>query len=636
MRKSIVDDKKHFPDFDEVKATALAETLDGIMRDLLEFEEKHTARINKLHRAYETSARNFLHYLALLSHDLFPLRKTLSSLGLSSLGRSESHVLASVLSVLRILNRVLGRSVTFKTPYARQVTYEQGYSLLEAHTESLFGPAPAQRRVRIMVTFSSEAASDYDMVRRLIESGMDCARINCAHDDQSVWKNMCVNIRRAEKETGKQCRILMDLGGPKLRTGPMAPGPQRLKIRPTRGELGELIKPALVWLSDERTAPPSPGAFVIPILDNWHTKPKVNDEIVYTDARDKTRRMVVIEKHKNGCLAKTGSTGYILPSTVLSLYRKGKTLGSKGKIGELPQGESFLLLKPGDTLALSANNKPGSSEKRAPDGTWIAPPMISCTLPEVFVDIKPGERMCLDDGKITGIIESVSKETVLVKIIGAKLQGSKLKSDKGINLPDSDLSVSGLTQKDIKDLEFITKHADIVALSFVRDPTDIIVLHKHLDRLGGSNLGVILKIETRQAVKRLPSLLLSAMASNPIGVMIARGDLAVELGFDNLAEVQDEILLACEAAHVPVVWATQVLENLAKSGMPSRAEISDAAMGVRAECVMLNKGEFIGKAVTMLESILKRMQLRSLDKIDYRKNRAESRLFIEGLADGTE
>jgi pyruvate kinase len=161
-------------------------------------------------------------------------------------------------------------------------------------------------------------------------------------------------------------------------------------------------------------------------------------------------------------------------------------------------------------------------------------------------------------------------------------------------------------------------------------------LHKHLDRLGGSNLGVILKIETRQAVKRLPSLLLSAMASNPIGVMIARGDLAVELGFDNLAEVQDEILLACEAAHVPVVWATQVLENLAKSGMPSRAEISDAAMGVRAECVMLNKGEFIGKAVTMLESILKRMQLRSLDKIDYRKNRAESRLFIEGLADGTE
>ena len=74
-----------------------------------------------------------------------------------------------------------------------------------------------------------------------------------------------------------------------------------------------------------------------------------------------------------------------------------------------------------------------------------------------------------------------------------------------------------------------------------------------------------------------------------------------------------------------MVWATQVLENLAKSGMPSRAEISDAAMGVRAECVMLNKGEFIGKAVTMLESILKRMQLRSLDKIDYRKNRAESR-----------
>ena len=126
------------------------------------------------------------------------------------------------------------------------------------------------------------------------------------------------------------------------------------------------------------------------------------------------------------------------------------------------------------------------------------------------------------------------------------------------------------------------------------------------------------------------------MALHPIGVMIARGDLAVELGFDNLAEAQDEILLTCEAAHVPVIWATQVLENLAKFGMPSRAEISDAAMGVRAECVMLNKGEFIGKAVTMLDGILKRMEQRTLDKIDYRKNRVESRLFIEGLDDEKE
>jgi pyruvate kinase len=90
--------------------------------------------------------------------------------------------------------------------------------------------------------------------------------------------------------------------------------------------------------------------------------------------------------------------------------------------------------------------------------------------------------------------------------------------------------------------------------------------------------------------------------------MIARGDLAVECGFERLAEVQEEILWMCEAAHVPVIWATQVLESLAKEGFPSRAEITDAAMSERAECVMLNKGPHIREAVAVLDDILQRME----------------------------
>jgi pyruvate kinase len=90
--------------------------------------------------------------------------------------------------------------------------------------------------------------------------------------------------------------------------------------------------------------------------------------------------------------------------------------------------------------------------------------------------------------------------------------------------------------------------------------------------------------------------------------MIARGDLAVECGYERMAEIQEEILWVCEAAHMPVVWATQVLENLAKTGMPSRAEITDAAMGERAECVMLNKGPYLCDAVAALDDILQRMQ----------------------------
>jgi len=142
----------------------------------------------------------------------------------------------------------------------------------------------------------------------------------------------------------------------------------------------------------------------------------------------------------------------------------------------------------------------------------------------------------------------------------------------------------------------------------VQTAGDVEELHRQLKRLRHSNLGIILKIETCAAFEHLPELLLAAMQSPSIGVMIARGDLAVECGYERMAELQEEILWMCEAAHVPVIWATQVLEKLSRAGLPTRAEITDAAMGVRAECVMLNKGPEMGAAVRALHDILGRMQ----------------------------
>ena len=139
-------------------------------------------------------------------------------------------------------------------------------------------------------------------------------------------------------------------------------------------------------------------------------------------------------------------------------------------------------------------------------------------------------------------------------------------------------------------------------------------LRKRLAELGAAHLGLIVKVETRRAFEHLPEILLGAMTGPAAGVMIARGDLAIECGWERLAEVQEEILWACEAAHLPVVWATQVLETLAKTGQPSRAEITDAAMGGRAECVMLNKGPHIADAMRTLDDILRRMQLHQSKK----------------------
>ncbi len=240
---------------------------------------------------------------------------------------------------------------------------------------------------------------------------------------------------------------------------------------------------------------------------------------------------------------------------------------------------------------------------------------IGCTLPEVFASVRAGERVLLDDGKIAGFVEEASAARLIVRITRSGAQGTRLRADKGMNFPDTDFNLPALTTADIDNLEFVAANADIVSYSFVRRPEDVRQLHEHLVRLGKPELGVILKIENRQAFDNLPLLLLESMRLSPAtGVMIARGDLAVECGWERLVEVQEEILWMAEAAHMPVIWATQVLEGLAKTGLPTRAEITDAGMGARAECVMLNKGPNIVETVRILHEILRLMQQHQIKK----------------------
>lgn len=144
------------------------------------------------------------------------------------------------------------------------------------------------------------------------------------------------------------------------------------------------------------------------------------------------------------------------------------------------------------------------------------------------------------------------------------------------------------------------------------------------------HLGVLLKVETRAAFENLPRILLAALQSRPVGVMVARGDLAVEMGFERMAEVQEEILWRCEAAHIPVIWATQVLENLTPKGVPSRAEVSDAAMSARAECVMLNKGPHILEAVRFLAGIHQRMRKLSISELRPARRQGQPQSALAG------
>lgn len=347
-----------------------------------------------------------------------------------------------------------------------------------------------------MATVPSMAQFSEEWVEDILKAGANLLQINCAHDTKEDWKQMIAHIRQSSHKQGIPCKILMDLGGPKIRTGPLT-------------------------------------------------------------------------QHK---------------------------------------------LSIGDTLILVSKIEHQKKE-------------VLCTLPEVFQFAKIGERVLFDDRKIESIIVGKSgKKKIQLEITRVTKPKTKLRSEKGINFPDSHIKASEITAQDLIDLKFVVKNADLIGLSFIQSPKAIRKIRLESKKMTNTPPGIILKIETKVGFQTLPKLLLEAMKSYPCGVMIARGDLGVEVGFERMVEVQEEILWLCEAAHVPVIWATQVLENLAKTGLASRAEVTDAASAVRAECVMLNKGPYIVEAVKTLDDILKRMVFHT-----YKKRHLNRKLKVASL-----
>jgi len=592
---------------------ALTAKIVSIRKSLINLETSSLVAISGVVHEQQESARNLLHYIALRRHDLRPLQSRLSQLGLSSFGRSEAHVLASIDAVLAMLDRLCGVERAGLGADTAP-SFMSGPGLLRHHTEVLLGPGSLERQVRIMVTMPSEAASNYGLIRDLLAHGMDCMRINCAHDDEKAWQSMIQHLRQAEREVGRTCRILMDLAGPKLRTGPVEPGPAVVRIRPKRDAYGRMIAPARVWLFDETSsfAPPLTADASLPVCPNWLKRLSSGDSIHFVDAAGRSRHLEVIKINKRAVWAQSVNSAYVVPGTILQhlpIKHKSSSSVHETKVGNIPRLDGYILLQCDDILLLTPTLQLGVPAKLDKAGRVRYPATIGCTLTEVVQDARVGDAIWFDDGKIGGVVEENNAKGLHIRISHANPGGVKLRGDKGINLPDSQLHLPALTERDRVDLNFVVEHADLVAMSFTSSAQDVVDLVTEIDRIDKRHPGIIFKIETRRGFENLPDILLEAMRSPAtFGVMIARGDLAVECSYQRLAEVQEEILWICEAAHVPVIWATQVLENLAKNGIPSRAEISDAALGNQAECVMLNKGEHILQAVETLNGILCRMQ----------------------------
>ncbi len=585
---------------------ALIDELLVVRQGLIDAAAQRAPQLASLDAAHAAGGANLVHYVALRQRDIRDLQDRLARLGMSSLGRAESNVMASLDKVLGLLHRLCDRPWQVMSD-DEPAGYNSARRHLERNTAGLLGTPAAARPVRIMVTMPAEAATDCAMVLSMVRAGMECARINCAHDDASTWGAIARNVRTAAAEAGRACRILMDLGGPKLRTDLRGSDPGVLRWHPKRNALGRVTTPARIRLhpAGRRPDPASPDECPVGVDADWLAKLRPDDVVTPFDIRGRKRKLTVVGIEGDSVLCNADRTAYVSADTTLTVAsRRGGKPRTTG-LHDIAAPAPGIVLNRGDHVLLVGDADAGASDASTDvDG---APVRVGCTLPEALLHLQPGERVWLDDGKIGGVIRRASPGEVLVEITSARDGGEHLASDKGINLPDSVIDVPALTAKDRADLAFAARCADAIGLSFVRREDDVRMLREALEALDAGHLGVVLKIENRVAFENLPGLLLEAMHGPSVGLMIARGDLAVEIGYERLAEVQEEILWIAEAAHVPVIWATQVLETMAKTGQPSRAEVTDAAMGVRAECVMLNKGPHILEAIELLDDILTRM-----------------------------
>jgi len=454
----------------------LRKELELLQKRMIQIVELRSAEIQRVDPAQQSSFMNLLFYLVLRSEDIRDLQTRLHIVGLSSLSSSESHIYCQLNAILERL----GKEFIPDDQYT--CSYNKASNDLRFKSMALFGEKRELMVPFIMVTLDTGFAEDYGKLKELLLTGMNVARINCAHDGEAVWDEMIKNVRRATEETHLPCKIYMDLAGPKIRT-------------------------------------------ILPGKKN--------------------------KKHK-------------------------------------------IEVEPGEMIYLTDVIEDNDSEEK----------IVGCTIKGIVQQLKTGERVLFDDGSIECKIESLGKDKATLTVIRVSREKPYIKPEKGINFPDSKLSLSSITDFDMACLPFIRQHTDLIGYSFVRNSNDLLQLQNLLSGQGRKDILIVLKIETREAVRNLPSLLIQGMQDRAFGVMIARGDLAIELGFERMSEIQEEILWICEAAHVPVIWATQVLETLNKTGLATRSEITDASYSGFAECVMINKGEHTVEVIETLKDIL--------------------------------
>jgi pyruvate kinase len=300
-------------------------------------------------------------------------------------------------------------------------------------------------------------------------------------------------------------------------------------------------------------------------------------------------------------------------------HREGRTgcimqdlQGPKIRTGQLERHEP-VLLKTGSAVVITPRELAGTATH------------ISTTFPDLAKEVEPGTRILLSDGLIELRVKSVRGKDVVCDVIN----GGELGEHKGINLPGVALSIPALTEKDRKDLEFGLKHGvDMVAISFVRSASDVRMVKQILAR-HGSDIPVIAKLEKPQAIDHLEEILEAAE-----GVMVARGDLGVEVAPEKVPIIQKHVIRRAAAWRKPVITATQMLESMVENPRPTRAEASDVANAVfdGTDAVMLSAetatGRYPREAVAIMGRIVVEAEATMVDFVQFRRRREHHAISV--------
>lgn len=515
--------------------------------------------------AYDKSAKNLSYYLALRNHDVRVLQKRLMPLGISSMGRSESRTRETLEAICLTLYLICNKTAI--------VTEDLAIQNIEYLSETEFFDGEKQLEINTIEVLGEprDIHAEHIMVTMPTEAAYDYILVK-----QLIEAGMDSARINCAHDSQDVWQLMID------------------NIRKVELETNFSCKVIM-----DLGGPKSRIAHILSESD----KPRVciGDHImIYAELE--TAMNDFDKRNENN-----------------EDVKKGKKKDKKRNKNNLNRKCKE------DTIDTSMESGIGDEGK-------VCDISLVCSIPELLLNLRLEDPVIIDDGKIQAKVIEIdsASQCAKIEVLHSKIEGTRIKLEKSLNFPKTPLDVSPLTEHDLAQLDFIGEHADGINYSFVKTAKDIEVLQTELlNRFGDKawDLAIIAKIETAEAVVNLPEIIIQAAGHQPFGVMIARGDLAVEIGYQRLAEIQEEILWICEAAHIPAIWATQVLDNMAKTGIPSRAEITDAAISSKAECVMLNKGPYVVEAVQMLSDICQRVSA-----LQYKKSPKLRKLQIATLA----